>query len=246
MFSRCLSSEPTKFHPKLFHTLEGMFLSSLSSTTTPNAIDLPRLINRTTFCLADSNEVIFNPSTPTDPPETGLKHSFLLIIDLLLALSTQFEGRPSQLKQPLLDCIHATIESKSTCEEMLTLLSRESPTSVNALRMVTQSVVIVCLVELKSGPLLKYQTRDVRTRDGWQVTLTLGKDEFTCLHTRKEQSDEWVVEWAVQARFDPKVTRLMETSFKIKNVEFKSNPTGRRKRRVENEFCVGTAFVETN
>lgn len=215
-------------------------------------VDLPRLVRRLTLT-ANSETLVFQPLF-TDP-DKSLKRSFTLIIDLFVSLYRLFGSNAEELEQSLFACVfkdEKAIEAESMCLEMLDILQQHSPQSYGALRMINQSVILICFFELKSTLLKNYATRDVRTEDGWRVNLDVSPAKgFTITHVRKElcgggeQQQEFKLEWSISMEFDATVTCLRKTRLVMRSIQFTDETTSDKDlQQLKRELCIGQSFED--
>lgn len=229
--------------PKVFPGLNKLWQAPPSSMV----VDLPRLVRRVTVT-ANNENLVFQPLF--SDPDKSVKRSFTLIIDLFVSLFRLFQSNSQSLEQRLAQCIAQSdkLESESVCLEMLDILKQESAQSFGALRMINQSVVLICVYELKTSLLARVETKDVRTEDGWRVNLDVSVDGFTITHVRKELAEnKFTLQWAIQMEFDSDVTTLRKTVLELQSLTYVPPlPSAKAMAKQHRELCIGTRFTEVS
>jgi len=94
---------------------------------------------------------------------------------------------------------------------------------VKVLKCIHQNIVLQSTVELKQSLTMKYQTKDVRTSDGWRILITLSKGFVQVRHTRREQSmdafgdtkNHWEFEWELRMTFSESMDTMTAAQLRV-------------------------------
>jgi len=157
----------------------------------PVAKDLPRLARRIVL-LDDSDNLLHeSPAAATDD-DTSLKRSIALTSALILAVIEALEGaeRAAAVSAPLTAIVEEaseTTDAEILVRRMLEIVGDEttSPT-VRALKTIHQDIVGHCTFQLKQHITSRFMTKDVRTPEGWRISMRVAPDYFQVSHTRRD------------------------------------------------------------
>jgi len=194
----------------------------------PVAKDLPRLARR--IIVVDENDDLIHesPAAATDE-DTSLKRSIELTGDLILAIAQTVEGAAvcDRLRGPFQEIVaeaKETSDAESLVKRMIELCGKESESAtVRALKTIHQDIVGHCTFQLKQHITSRFMTKDVRTPEGWRITMRFAPDHFQVSHTRREQSidpggdktNHWEFEWELRLMFDAKVTEMRLAQLRV-------------------------------
>ena len=82
---------------------------------------------------------------------------------------------------------HKAMDQQEACSELLESLGGDGSRLVRALKLVNQNVVLFALTSLRDKWPNMPLTKDVRTPDGWQISIEVF-DSLRICHTRREKS----------------------------------------------------------
>lgn len=194
----------------------------------PVSKDLPRLVRRIVV-FDENDDILYDSPTATMDEDTSLKRSIELTKELILTLIDNLEGKTrAEELRPKLESIVETASEKSDGEElvkeMIELLGTEEEScTVRALKTVHQDIVGHCTFQLKQHITSRFMTKDVRTPEGWRITLRITPDQFQISHIRREQSidqggdktNHWEFEWELRLLFDSKVVDMRVAQLRV-------------------------------
>ena len=194
----------------------------------PVAKDLPRLARR--IVLLDETDNLIHESVAASLDEdTSLKRSIELTSELIIALTDVLEGeeKANAIKEKLNAIVEEateTSEAEQLVKRMFDVLGDESNSiTIRALKTVHQDIVGHCTFQLKQHITSRFMTKDVRTPEGWRISLRIAPDHFQVSHTRREQSidpggdktNHWEFEWELRLLFDPQVTEMRVAQLRV-------------------------------
>jgi hypothetical protein len=110
--------------------------------------------------------------------------------------------------------------------------------TVRIFKMINQAALSLAVTALKVGvasqpssiPPEGRMTKDVRTPDGWRISIILGQNEICISHIRKEQTlgppfspDHWEVKWKLDMHFSSSMRKLEYANISIVKMMFGPN-----------------------
>mmetsp|Transcript_22283 Transcript_22283/g.41773 ORF Transcript_22283/g.41773 Transcript_22283/m.41773 type:complete len:398 (+) Transcript_22283:95-1288(+) len=150
-----------------------------------------------------------------------------LIVDLISVLANEFETPEAcaEIETKLQELRGNVAESEDMqpfVRDIVNMLGEDSRV-VRVLKCIHQNVVLHGMAELKTKLMMKYQTKDIRSADGWRILITLSKGYVQVGHTRREQSadmfgnteNHWEVEWEVRMTFDDRMENMTAAQLRI-------------------------------
>jgi hypothetical protein len=213
--------------PEILPAMLGMWRDKVIDDL-PVAKDLPRLARRIVL-LDESENVIHDSPAAAQDEDTSLKRSIELTSDLILAIAESLEGKSKSddLREKFSEIVAGaseTSDAEQLVKQMIDLLGNESSSAtVRALKTVHQDIVGHCTFQLKQHITSRFMTKDVRTPEGWRISIRVAQDFFQVSHTRREQSidaggdktNHWEFEWELRLLFDPQVTEMRHAQLRV-------------------------------
>eukprot|EP00128_Syssomonas_multiformis_P016743 Colp12_sorted_trinity150504_noHs@26138 len=244
------SQTPTEHEEKDLQKELGSIFQSNDNWTTVYK-DFPRLAKR--LEVSKEGKVI-----STYNEGQGLHN---LVCQHLLAVAHELETPEraeeiNQLLQRYVDSESHGADDQLVVAEILQAIDLSSKTA-RAFKCVQQNIIFSGAYFLKTQVLTDYMTKDVRSGDGWRVSLSFGHDGlFTLTHTRKEESvclvpapvgvvrdNTWKLTWELRLVFDKGLTELHSSTLRINSVEFGADVDADLKSKVNNLLARGNLIV---
>ncbi len=191
----------------------------------PVAKDLPRLIRRVVL-LGDSEQILHDCPPAAEDDDTSDARALQLSAQFILALCRNLESetKAKEIESDVLAAVDTPGEPQDAVKAMLAVLGEEAESStLRALKTIHQDIVGHCTFELKQHITSRFMTKDVRTPEGWRITLRLAPDQVQVSHTRREQSidpggdktNHWEFEWELRLLFDHQVTEMRVAQLRV-------------------------------
>ncbi|GBG28816.1 Hypothetical Protein FCC1311_050372 [Hondaea fermentalgiana] len=151
-----------------------------------------------------------------------------LIVDLIVVLLAYLE--PDEDVQAAVIEEVREIQASVTEASDLQLVVRQIIEAVGVdskvtkvLKCIHQNVVLQSTVAIKEKLTMQFPTKDVRSSDGWRITITLSKGFAQVRHTRREQSidsfgnieNHWEFEWELRMTFDQQMQNMTAAQLRV-------------------------------
>ncbi|PRP88352.1 hypothetical protein PROFUN_03266 [Planoprotostelium fungivorum] len=130
-------------------------------------------------------------------------------------------------------------------EELFQTIGSDTPMA-RLLKSITQNIIFAGVYTLKMKVPSMPMTRDVRTREGWTVSILFTQNIVTVVHRRREQSlatpqpnDGYWFGWELRMVFDREATRLESCSLRITELYFEENIQPQKRESVAKALSYG-------
>jgi len=106
------------------------------------------------------------------------------------------------------------------------------------LKVIHQNIIFTAIFQLKSKVPMTTMTRDVRSREGWRITVCFTNNVVMVSHKRREQSlatappeEAYWFGWELRMLFDAELTELESAFLKITDLQFGEKNFFKKERR---------------
>jgi len=142
----------------------------------------------------------------------------------------------SDLEGLVEDVFHSTIGENSKIAKVL--------------KVIHQNIIFTAVFQLKSKVPMTTMTRDVRTKEGWRVTVCFSNNVVTVSHRRREQSlataasdKQYWFEWELRMMFDKDLNEMESAILKITDLQFGENISPRKREEIKKALSAGNLIV---
>jgi len=120
------------------------------------------------------------------------------------------------------------------------------------LKAIHQGIILSTAYEIKHKVTKLLLTKDVRTKDGWRVHVSLGPTGVVVTHTRREMSigprgpepeNEFTFEWRLSLFFNAAVSELEAVKLRITDLQFGPQTTPENRQKLNQIFCNGQLHI---
>jgi len=118
------------------------------------------------------------------------------------------------------------------------------------LKAIHQNIIFIAVYQLKSKVPMTSMTRDVRSREGWRVSVSFTKTVVLVTHKRREQSlatspldEQYWYEWELRMTFDKDVTEMLSANLKITDLQFDDNISPKKREEIKMALSFGNLIV---
>lgn len=218
----------------------------------PVCKDLARLARRVVV-LDDADGVLWDsPSVLTDE-DTSQKRTVWLAAELIMAVTDALEGRErmDQVKDKILEIAQSAVEGSDAEElvrQMITTLGTEqSSKTIRVLKTIHQDIVGHCTFQLKQHITSRFMTKDVRTPEGWRITIRVASDHVQVSHIRREQSvdqrgdmtNHWEFEWELRLLFDLEISEMRLAQLRVTDLFLSQNIDSTLEEQIKHDLLGG-------
>jgi len=170
---------------------------------------------------------------PNDIPEVRNMVAMKEVAKVIMGVAQRLEE--SQKVKELKDYIQQILlkENFSDLEfevaDIFEKLGVESKTA-KLFQAIHQNIIFAAVFQLKVKVPNLTLTRDVRTREGWRISVVFSNNIVTVIHRRREQSlatapsdEQFWFEWELRILFDQQMTKLHSAMLRITDLGFSEN-----------------------
>jgi len=122
--------------------------------------------------------------------------------------------------------------------------------TARVLKAIHQNIIFIGVFQLKSKVPMTTMTRDVRTREGWIITVLFVNNVVVVSHRRREQAlataphdEQYWFEWELRMTFDQNLTDLESSNLSITDLGFDPNINPRKREEIKSALSSGNLIV---
>jgi len=179
-----------------------------------------------------------------------LKEVARVVTDLAARLETEDQQIKIQKKFEELLQKEKFPDLEGVVEDLFKTTIGTSCKTAKVLKVIHQNIIFTAVFQLKSKVPMTTLTRDVRTRDGWRITVLFTKNIVVVSHRRREQSlatappeEQYWFEWELRMMFDKDLNEMESAILRITDLQFGENISPRKREEIKTALSSGNLIV---
>jgi len=134
-------------------------------------------------------------------------------------------------------------------EDLFKIIGEDSKTA-RVFKAIHQNIIFIAVFQLKTKVPMTAMTRDVRTREGWRISVVFHNNVVVVSHRRREQSlatappdEQYWFEWELRMMFDQDMKNMESSILKITDLGFDSKISAKKQHEIKVALSSGNLIV---